>query len=204
MRNITPEMADALSAPVVEPALLAELYFDSGTLRLWSGLGTLDWGDKQFLGGGNLVGISPIEENQSLEAKGIIATLNGVPSNLVATVLLENQRGRQFRLYLGVVSTRSIVNTEDGGDVRTEDDGFVLTENQLIDTPYRIFNGLMDTMEIVDSGETSTISVNVESIMIIGQRAKDRRYTPEDQKKYYPEDKGLDYIPSLQDKEIVW
>lgn len=204
MRNITPDMAAAFSAPTVEPALLCELYFDSGTVRLWSGIGTLTWGENDFLGGGNLVGISPIQENQSLEAKGMVATLTGVPSNLVATVLLENQRGRPFRLYLAVVSSRGVVLVEDGDTVLTEDGGSVLTENELLDSPYRIFNGLMDTMEIIDTGDTSTISVNVESIMIIGQRAKLRRYTPEDQKKLYPDDLGLDQIPSLQDKEIVW
>lgn len=204
MRNISTAMADAYSAANVEPALLAELHFDSAPVYMWTGLGTLTWNGKEYRGGGNLVGISEIKENQGLQATGMIATLTGVPSSLISLALLENPRGRPFRLYLAAVDSGAHVLTEDGDDVLTEDGGNVLLESQLISEPYRIFSGLMDTMEIIDSGETSVINVTIESIMIIGQRSKVRRYTKEDQNKYYPADKGLDYINSLQDKEIVW
>lgn len=204
MRDISPEMEAALHAPNVQPVLMAELYFDSATVRLWSGIGTLTWNGNDFTGGGNLISISEIQESQGLEAKGMTCTLTGIPSNIIGTVLLENQRGRPFRLYLGVVSINNNVLLEDGDYVLTEDGGNVLLENTLVDSPYRIFSGLMDTMEIVDTGETSLVNLNVESIMIVGQRNKVRRYTSEDQKKYYPNDKGLDFIASLQDKEVVW
>lgn len=204
MRDISPEMEAALHAPNVQPVLMAELYFDSATVRLWSGIGTLTWNGNDFTGGGNLISISEIQESQGLEAKGMTCTLTGIPSNIIGTVLLENQRGRPFRLYLGVVSINNNVLLEDGDYVLTEDGGNVLLENTLVDIPYRIFSGLMDTMEIIDTGETSLVNLNVESIMIVGQRNKVRRYTAEDQKKYYPNDKGLDFIASLQDKEIVW
>lgn len=204
MRDITPDMENAFSSALVQPAYLAELYFDSDTLRIWSGVGTLSWNGKDFIGGGNLVAISDIEENQGLEARGIVATLGGVPSNLVGTALAENARGRPFRLYLAVVDSRGKVLVEDGDNVLTEDGGLVLVENELLDNPYRIFSGLMDTMDIVDTGELSTISVTVESIMIVGQRNKVSRYTNEEQKKRFPSDRGLEFINQLQDKEIVW
>lgn len=204
MRNVTADMAAEFSAANVRPAILAELYFDSGTIRLWSGFGTLTWNNNQYIGGGNLVAISEIEENQGLEATGLVATLSGVPSNLVATTLLENQRGRPFRLYLAALAESFSLLLEGSDFILTEDGSEILLESVFVDEPYRIFNGLMDTMEIVDTGETSTISVNVESIMITGQRSKIRRYTPEDQKKLFPNDSGLDFIPNLQDKEIVW
>jgi hypothetical protein len=130
--------------------------------------------------------------------------LNGVDTSLISLALTERQRGRSFRLYLAIVSTRPAVATEDGGDVLTEDGGRVLVENELVDSPYRIFNGLMDTMEINTAGETATINLSVESLMIIGRKPKLRRYTSQEQKKYYPDDVGLDYIPNLQDKEVVW
>lgn len=263
MRNLTPEMGLSVSAVNMTPALMAELYFDSGTVYIWSGVGTLRWGEKQYIGGGNLIAISEVKENQGLEATGLIATLNGIPSNLIGTVLSENQRGRPFKLYLGAVTETGDVLTEDGDNVLlewasnlvTEDDediiteagdslyaegalpiflgfdefitedgdtlitedgdtlinegnyrgeGVVLTEARLIDAPYRIFNGLMDTMEITDSGETSTVNLTVESIMLIGQSPKLRRYTQADQQKHYPLDTGLKFMNSLQDKEVVW
>lgn len=204
-RNLSTDMITELSAPSVSAVILGEAFFDSATIRMWTGIGTLEWRGNQYLGGGTLVGISSIDETQNTEAKGIVVTLNGIPSNLISAALAERSRGRPFRLYLGSVISRRYVGTEDGtGLVITEQGGGVLLENQLIDSPYRIFSGLMDVMEFVDSGENATIRLSVENSLIVGQRPKLGRYTMEDQKKRFPEDRGLDFINQLQDKELVW
>lgn len=206
MRNLSPDMAAELEQPRLAPALLAELYFDSSTLYMWSGFGTLNWKGNDYLGGGNMIGISPIEETQELQAKGIVCTLNGIPSNLVSLALAERSRGRPFRLYLASVSSRSYVEVEDGdGLVELEDgSGYVRLENDLVDSPYRIFAGLMDVIEFTDNGETADLRLSVENILITGQRTKLSRYTAEQQKILYPNDQGLDFINQLQDKSIVW
>lgn len=206
MRNLSPEMIAEFSSQSVKPALMAELYFDDQTLMMWSGLGDLEWGDKVFVGGGNFIGVSPIEETQDIQAKGIVASLNGIPSSLIALSLGERVRGRPFRMYLGVVDTQQYVATEvDPGRVQLEDgSGYMILENRLLDSPYRIFSGLMDVMEFTDNGSTADIRLSVENSLIIGQRAKIARYTVEDQRKRYPYDKGMEYINQLQDKEIIW
>lgn len=206
MRNLTPEMIAEFSSQSVKPALMAELFFDDQTLMMWSGLGDLEWDDKVFVGGGNFIGVSPIEETQDTQAKGIVASLNGIPSSLIALSLGERVRGRPFRMYLGVVDSQEYVATEDDpGRVELEDgSGYVILENRLLDSPYRIFSGLMDVMEFADDGATATIRLSVENSLIIGQRAKIARYTVEDQRKRYPYDKGMEFINQLQDKEIVW
>lgn len=206
MRNLTPEMIAEFSAPQTNPVLMGELEFQSATLRMWTGLGSLFWGDKEFLGGGNFIGISPIEETQSTQAKGVVLSLNGVASTNVALALSERPRGRPFRLYLGVASTRRYIETEPGdGLVELEDgSGYVLLESQLVDSPYRIFSGLMDVIESTDNGDTAVLRLSVENILIVGQRSKVYRYTDEEQKKRYPNDRGLELINQLQDKELVW
>lgn len=206
MRNLSPDMAAEFSGESTDPVLMGELEFDSGTLRMWTGLGSLFWGNKEFLGGGNFIGISPIEETQDTIAKGLVVSLNGVASTNIALALAERPRGRPFRLYLGVVSTRRYISTEDGdGRVELEDgSGYVLLENNLFNSPYRIFSGLMDVIESSDNGETATLRLSVENILIVGQRTKLYRYTDLDQKKTYPNDKGLELINQLQDKELVW
>lgn len=205
MRNLSPDMIAEYSGPSVSPALLGELYFDSATLRMWTGYGTLTYNGEDFFGGGNFIGVSPIDETQETHAKGIVVSLNGIPSNLIAAALLERSRGRPFKLYLGsVVSKRYVATEDEPGIVKTEDDSNILLENQLLDSPYRIFSGLMDVMEFTDNGEEATIRLSVENSLIIGQRPKIGRYTMEDQKKRFPEDTGLDFINQLQDKEIVW
>lgn len=207
MRNLPPDLLTEYASKRVQPIYMAEAYFDTGTLRLWTGYGTLQWNDETFFGGGNLIAISPIDETQDIEAKGVSVTLNGIPSNLVAIALGERSRGRHFRLYLGFVSDGNYIAVEDSsGLVELEDEtGFFLLENQLIDpNPYRIFSGLMDVMEITDNGETANIRLSVENALITGRRTKLRRYTSEEQKKRFPNDKGLDFINQLQDKELVW
>lgn len=206
MRNLPAELATELLSSSIEPALMAELFFDSGTLRLWTGYGELEWNGETFFGGGNFIGVSEITETQEVEAKGIVCTLSGIPSNLIALALGENSRGRRFRLYMTAVNTGQYVATEETpGRVELEDGaGYILLENTMTQEPYRIFSGLMDTIEITDSGDTANLRLTVENALIIGQRAKVRRYTPEEQKKRFPNDKGLDFINQLQDKEVVW
>lgn len=206
MRDITTDLAQEFEGQSVTPIILAELVFDSATVRVWSGLGTIQWQGEQFTGLGGLIDVSPLEETQKLEARGISCTLSGVPSTNIAMALTERCRGRPFRMWLGALPAGGqYVELEDGtGVVLTEDGGRVLLENQLIDEPLRIFTGLMDVMEFQDDGTTASIRLAVENAMIIGERAKMGRYTAEDQKKRFPDDRGLEFINQLQDKEIVW
>jgi len=62
----------------------------------------------------------------------------------------------------------------------------------------------LDTMQITDGGETCTLAVAAENKLVILQRAKEARYTDEDQKARYPDDRGLEFVSGLQDREIVW
>lgn len=206
MRNLTPEMVAEVTAPAVSPALLVEMEFDAVTIRLWTGIGNLSYGGEIFSGAGNLIGISSIEETQNTEAKGVVASLNGVPSSMVSMALGQNPRGRPFRLLFAVVESRRYIGAEDDpGRIRLEDgSGYILMENNLINSPYRIFSGLMDTFEMSDDGISANIRLAVENALIVGQRTKVQRYTNEDQKKAYPSDRGLEFINALQDKELVW
>ena len=208
MRNLTPEIAAEFASKHVEPIFLAEMFFDSGVLRMWTGVGDLEYNGNTFTGGGNLVSISAIEENQNIEAKGITCGINGIPSNLIALALQERSRGGPFRLYLSYILesvSEGFLDLEDGtGQITQEDDFLIELEANAIFNPYRIFTGIMDVINIVDNGDTALINLSVENSMLIGQREKVGRYTAEDQKRRYPGDKGLDFINRLQDKQIVW
>lgn len=206
MRNISPELAAELSSTHVSPVLLAELDFDSGPLRLWSGYGTFEWNGKVFTGSGDLIGISPIEETQEIEARGLVCTLNGISTTMISLGLNERIRGRKFRLYLGVVGSTSYVATEDEpGRIELEDgSGYVRLENELAGEPYRVYTGLMDTMEYTDNGDTADVRLSVENILLSAGRPKVLRYTMIDQQRRFPNDKGLEFINQLQDVEIVW
>ena len=59
-------------------------------------------------------------------------------------------------------------------------------------------------MIISDEGDTSKISITVENKLITLEKPVDRRYTDQDQKNLFTGDRGLEYVDSLQDKEIMW
>ena len=67
-----------------------------------------------------------------------------------------------------------------------------------------VFSGVLNTMQIQDSGEASKISVLVDSKLVELERASNRRYTRESQRSRYPSDTFFDYVAKLQDREIVW
>lgn len=208
MRNISSDMIDEYSDGRVNPVIMAELAFASQSVYLHTGLGDIEWNGNVFFGGAGIVGISAIEETQDLQANGIVATLNGISPTWVAVALSEAKevRNRPFRLWIASTTSKKSIATEDSpGIIKTEDGYNILLENQFVDSPYRIFSGLMDVMEFTDNANDSVnIRMSVENSLIIGQRAKISRYTDEEQRRISPTDKGLEFINQLQDKDIVW
>lgn len=177
-RTLTASVSAASTATEVSPFLAVDLDFDSGSLYLWSGYGDLVIGAKTYLGAGNLLSVSTIEETSELEARGATISLSGIPSEYLAVALAEPFQGRPCRIYFGVTSNPS----------------------QYVE----IFSGEIDQMPIEEGPETSVISLNVENIMVKFERPVVLRLTKEDQESRFPNDKGLNYVASLQDKEIFW
>ena len=70
--------------------------------------------------------------------------------------------------------------------------------------PFTVFDGIMDTMTIKDTGKNATVGVTAESALIALQNPKERRYTDEDQKINHPSDNGFEFVPDIQDLVIVW
>lgn len=183
MRDLTAGMAAAVTAPVIAPIMLAEALFDSGPVRLWSGYGELSWAGLTWYGTGHLLSVSTIAETQELRATGATFALSGIPSDMVGLALREPYQGRPVRLLFGAL------------DVDT---------GVIIGDPYEVFGGRCDVMEITEGGDTATIEVAVESRLIDLERARERRYEHEDQQTEFPGDRGLEYVPAIQNQNIKW
>lgn len=167
---------------VTRPVLLAWLDFLTGTKRLWSGIGSLSWDGHTWQGTGHLGRISTIEETMELRAAGMSMQLSGVNTADLTEVIAEPIQGRRAKVYLG----------------------FLNNNFQLVADPTVIFDGRMDTIEIVDGGPTATITMLVENRLRDLDRARTRRYTDADQQSRYPNDRGLEYVPALQEIDIPW
>ena len=204
-RVLSPLTLENINKDVVKPFFAVELKFDGGNvLRLWTGVGTLVLNDfTQWFGTGNLLGISSVEETAEMAVKGATLTLSGVPSEVLSLALSQPYQGRVCNLYFGTLSESGAITQQDGAYVLQQDGSKILVQTG--DAGFNnIFSGYMDQMNIEDSAETCTIELKVENKLIDLERARVARYTSGYQKSVYPNDKGLDFVESLQDKKISW
>jgi hypothetical protein len=74
----------------------------------------------------------------------------------------------------------------------------------LIPDPIVSWAGRMDQPTVEVGGETLTISINCENRLLDMNVAVDRRYTNEDQRLDHPEDRGLEFVTSIQEVMIYW
>jgi len=181
-RSLTSGMESAVTADLVRPILLVQCAFDSGNLNLWNGIGDLTVNSVDYVGTGRLLQIGDIQETTQLSANGITVSLSGILPSLIEKARDENYQGRELKVLLGAMDAT----------------------NSVISNPTVIFSGFMDTMTINEGGETSSIQVTVENRLIEFERSRARRYTAEDQKIDYPNDKGLEFVAEMAEKEIVW
>jgi hypothetical protein len=163
-------------------ALLVEMEFASGFLRLWSGLGPLTYSGREWTGAGTLFGFDNIEETRAVVANGATIFLSGIPVDLVSACINDAQQGKIGRIYLAVMDANGAVD----GDA------------------VELFVGRLDVPTINDEGANCTISISYESRMIDLTRPREWRYTQESQQVLHPGDLGFEYVTSIQDQEIVW
>lgn len=201
-RDLSTAVQTNLEDDVVYPFFAVELLFDDSPLRLWTGLGTLVYDGNSWVGTGNLLDVSSIEETSEIAVRGATLTLSGVPSEVISLALSEPYQGRVSNVYFGMFSKGNL-QKEDGAYILKEDGGRIQLELQETGLT-EIFSGYMDEMNIDEGPETSTIELKVENKLIDLERARVRRFTSGYQKSVYPGDKGLDFVESLQDKEVVW
>lgn len=179
-RDITTVVENALDDEVIYPFFAIELLFDSSPIRLWTGAGEATIDGETYIGTGNLLNVSSIEETTEIAVRGATITLSGMSSEVISLALQSPYQGRVCNIYFGVV---------DGTTYSS------LTQ---------IFSGYMDEMNIDEGPEFGTIELKVENKLVDLERARTRRYTSEYQKSVYPGDKGLEFVESLQDKKVVW
>lgn len=175
MRTIPTALKNAFNSKSVELYYAIEFFYDSGTTRVWTGRGNKIINGNTFQGVGNVIGIGAAEEGSDLMAKGIVLSLSGVDPAQVSLALSEPYQGRVCKVYLG------------SGD-----------------NVVQVFSGYMDTMAIQDEEASCTISINVESKLMILEKTTSRRYTEASHQAKYPGDTFFSYTADLADKEIVW
>ena len=186
-RTLTTAFKTALDNPNVEPYILVTIGTAQGDINVWSGIGDLPFdsgiGATIFKGIGNFGTISGPQETSELRANGVNVTLSGISSQTLSLALQSMRQGKTGRIWMGL---------------------FDISTGAVIDSPAEIFEGLTDIVAINESAETSEVTVALESTLVNLKKKHDRRYTPEDQKRTFPNDLGFDFVTSLQEKELLF
>lgn len=201
-RELPESITSELTSEVVYPFFAVDLDFESQPVYIWTGYGDLVYEGKTYLGAGQLIGVSSVEETSEIEAKGITLTMSGIPSSFLALALNEPYQGRECRLYFGMFYNKTLV--EQDGDEITNQATLPIAVEKGSANLVEIFSGELDQMNISENADTCTIAVTAENVLIKLERPVIRRFTNADQKSRFPQDKGLQYVASLQNKEIFW
>lgn len=181
-RNLTAALQTEFLAAGFNPIFLVEAEFASGTIRVWTGFGDIQWNSQTWTGVGELGGVSEIVEGTALRANNVVLQLSGIPQSMALIALDEVRFGRPATIWFGALDANGAVVAD----------------------PFLTFQGMIDSAELVEGAEFATIKVNIENEAVSLQNPRERRYTDEDQQKEFSGDKGFEYVPKLQEKNVMW
>jgi len=184
-RGISNVFNTQLSSRQLRPFYAVKMNFTSGTLLISTINADIIIGGNTYIGAGTLLTVSNVLESADTKATGIKITLNSIETSILSAGLTEDTSGMVCEVYFGLLTT---TNNADA----------------LVDTPYQIFSGFIDSMVLEENQDNSTLTFTVESKMVSLERPIDRRYTDQDQKELFTGDKGLSFVTSLQDKSVGW
>lgn len=181
-RDFDPDLLDAVTSERIRPIFFFEGEFKSSYIRLSTGLGDFSWDSKTWNGNGWLQGIGGLGGSIDIKATNLEITLAGVPSSVVALALNESAQNKLGKLWFGLL----------------DDD------EALIGEPYLFFLGKLDTAEIQDSAQDSSVVFTYETELVELEKAEEQRFTDVYQKSIYADDRGLEYIEKLADWDGFW
>jgi len=181
-RTLTSGLLTEITANQLHPFVAVEIFFPKYTTRIWGGYGTIRINSQDFLGVGTLGAISSVNETTQTQASGLTLSLSGIPNDLLAVAMAEQYQGNTVNIYFGCLNE----------------------EHSVIESPINIFSGRVDVMSLSEGKESSTLAITVESRLIDLEKPRLRRYTAEDQKIDFADDKGLDFVASIQETQIQW
>ena len=178
---ITARMRAALEAgrPL---ALIAEIDHPDGVVRVWSRTGTLTWGGHEWAGLGILGRIAPIGTSKALAINEVSFQLAGVPQKALE-FLGANIRNRIATVWLAAIGPR----------------------RKVVPEPFQVMEARLDYQTYaVDDNGLASIALNGQVGLWTLERALDLVWSREEIIKTYPDESGLDLIPALAQKDIIW
>jgi hypothetical protein len=204
-RIVSPDYALEAEKPSITMVVLVELAYDSGTIRVHDGIGSItiselllqedgdglltEAGDDLateeaaalFYGLGELGSIEAVEENIEVIARSVNLTVSGLDASLLTEALSEDYQNRTVTIYLGMVSP---------------DTGTFLA------SPEVIWEGRMNQQTVNLSRGEASIQISCEHRL--RREPRIARYTDADQKQVFPGDRFFDLTPNIEGFVSKW
>lgn len=180
MRDLSPALQTALTARVIQPAILADLTFRSGTVHVWTGIGSLTYNSNVYQGVGGLAGVGTVTEGITVEATGTTVSLSGIDPTLYADCMTDIITGQPAKLWLAFLSGGTLVDA------------------------LMLFSGMIDQPTVSEGGDDITITLALENKLTNLQRANRKLWTSAEQRRKFPSDSGFNWVESLIDTANVW
>jgi hypothetical protein len=156
--------------------------FDTDDIRVWTGTDDITVNSETYTGAGTLLGISGVEEDLELKSSGLSISLSGMDSTVLNYALTENYQNRPITIFLGFQMGGS---NESAGELN-------------------LFKGRMTSLQINDTPEGATVTIDCENRLVDLDRPSNLRYTVESQEFLNSGDTGFNRVQSLADKQIAW
>lgn len=165
--------------------------FDSDTIRMWSGYEDISLptgssnANETYLGSGNLIRMSEINETREIQSDGINIQLSYITPEIMTIATTENYQNRPIEIRMGFLDGKN--------------------KDSVAGTMI-IFKGRVTNITINDDPTNPTIEVQAENRMVDLTRPSNFRYTNESQKflSGNTNDTFMRFVKSIQDKEILW
>lgn len=184
---LTPNQLLQAQRPATAVALLAEMQFTTGTMRLSTWEGSLQALGYEWAYLPGVMGISGVQQAENIEYPAIDVSLALPDSSILALAVGSEKtyRGRLFRLYMAIM-----------------DDEF-----RLVDDPQPLYVGVMDQVQMStgDGAEDKgALTMRCEQPGKDSRNAMSQRLTNQQQSKRYPGDTGLSRMAELAGGPQTW
>ena len=181
-QGIDTAISSRLGADAQQMFFAVKAEFDTDDIRVWTGTDDITVNSETYTGAGTLLGISGVEEDLELKSSGLSISLSGMDSTVLNYALTENYQNRPITIFLGFQMGGS---NESAGELT-------------------LFKGRMTSLQINDTPDGATITIDCENRLVDLDRPSNLRYTVESQEFLNSGDTGFNRVQSLADKQSAW
>ncbi|MEO7470401.1 MAG: hypothetical protein ABIV36_25650 [Sphingobium limneticum] len=181
IRDLDPALQTEIEKSELRPFLGVHIDLPDPVFAV-TGNATINYAGEEWTAIGGLGQIDTIGEGTDGASVGVQATLYQVPSEFRDDVADQAVRGCLYELYVGALDAgyRNVI-------------GF-----------KNLWKGRLDTYDILDAGETITVTAGGESRMRDQRRPAIKRFTDWWQQRKYPGDLGFQYVSRMVEVPIMW